>query len=325
MLELKRLLIFTEVAGCRSFSQAAANLHYSQSAVSHHILKLENDVGAQLFVRDSDGIYPTEVGAALLRHSQDILDRVREAEADLVQLVGGRVQVRLGAFATASATLVVEAVAHARTLSETISVGLTEAESAETLAALANRVIDIGIVFDDPLNPLSVSDAFEARYLLRDPMLLALPPSHRLAREPEITLDALRDEDWIEGAGPDTPCSRLLGSACRAAGFEPRVSFNSGDYSVVQELVRAGIGVALVPRLAFGHHVAKALTLRELHPNTPYRRISIVTRRPPGVTQPVRLMSSSLELACNVWAERLAEPIPFGVKRPLADETGQAA
>ena len=99
--------------------------------------------------------------------------------------------------------------------------------------------------------------------LLDDPMHVALPVEHALATKPQLALADLRFEDWVQTSA-SSPCARHVVRSCLAAGFEPRVTFESDDYETVQGLVAAGVGVALVPRLA----------LTRLHPGSSCARWS---------------------------------------------------
>jgi DNA-binding transcriptional LysR family regulator len=114
--------------------------------------------------------------------------------------------------------------------------------------------------------------------LLDDPMQVALPADHLLARKRALTLRDLRDEDWVQTSAA-SPCARHVVRLCTAAGFEPRVTFESDDYETVQGLVAAGVGVALIPRLALTR-VHPGIVVRELAPRSPTRKVIAVT--PPG-------------------------------------------
>ena len=99
-------------------------------------------------------------------------------------------------------------------------------------------------------------------------MRLALPKGHRLARTEQVTLEDLADEAWVQ-TSEASACARHVVRICRAAGFEPRVSFESDDYLTVQGLVAAGVGVALIPELALSQTVSYDIAVRELHPAGP--------------------------------------------------------
>jgi DNA-binding transcriptional LysR family regulator len=107
--------------------------------------------------------------------------------------------------------------------------------------------------------------------LLEDPMFLALPREHRLARKRSLRLEELGGEAWVQTSA-SSPCARYVVRCCRAAGFEPAVAFESDDYQTVQGLVASGVGVALIPELALSV-VREDVVVRALAPHPPGRRV----------------------------------------------------
>ena len=281
MLDLKRLKVLVEVVRCGSFSAAADAMDYSQPAISNNINRLELEVGTQLIDRRRvGGIELTEAGRVLLPHAHALLDRVADAEGELDELIGvGRRVVRLGAFATASATIVADAIARLRA-DDAVRFTLIEGETPESIERLKSKQIDLALVFDDERHPLAEDEVVELHYVRRDPMLLAVPADHPLAARAEIDIADLAAESWIEGARHESPCSLILDQLCQDAGFDPKASFNSGDYQVVLSLVAAGVGVALVPELAVtGSSVGRGVALRPLRGDPAARRIAIAALR----------------------------------------------
>lgn len=309
-----RLAVFRAVARHGTFSAAASALNYSQPAVSHHVCRLEAEIGFQLFERGNRGrVRLTDAGLTLLPHAERMLSQMACAEAELDELVRKREErVRIASFATAGATVVADAIADFRRRCPDVELQLDEAEAADALRALAERRIDIAVVFDDPGHPLETGEAIEARYVHDDPLLLALPRRHRLARRAAINLADLQSDHWIQGAGDDTPCSLILHAACEELGFTPRVSFRSGNYQVVQRLVAAGVGVALVPELAIAGADPEVI-IRPVQSRTPVRRIVVATRadrRPPAA---VMGLVEALESTCERYRARAPSRDPMVV------------
>jgi DNA-binding transcriptional LysR family regulator len=106
-------------------------------------------------------------------------------------------------------------------------------------------------------------------------MLVALPAEHGLADKPALSLADLREQDWVQTSAT-SPCARHVVRLCLAAGFEPKVTFESDDYETVQGLVAAGVGVALIPHLALTH-VHPGIVVRSLAPRSPARRVVAAT------------------------------------------------
>jgi DNA-binding transcriptional LysR family regulator len=84
------------------------------------------------------------------------------------------------------------------------------------------------------------------------------------------------DETWIQEGDPRNACSRLQKAACRSAGFEPKVGFQSDDYNVVQGLVASGMGVSLLPSLALAN-MREDVVVRSLGSRAPARKIAAAT------------------------------------------------
>jgi DNA-binding transcriptional LysR family regulator len=118
-------------------------------------------------------------------------------------------------------------------------------------------------------------EGIELRHLIDDPMYLAMPRDHAAARKSRVRLQDVRDDTWIQN---DTtgPCGRLHGAACAAAGFEPRIGFQSDDYNVVQGLIAAGVGVSLLPALSLTN-LRDDIVVRSLGKSAPTRRIAAAT------------------------------------------------
>jgi DNA-binding transcriptional LysR family regulator len=95
--------------------------------------------------------------------------------------------------------------------------------------------------------------------------------------------------------------------SCHAAGFEPNVSFESDDYQTVQGLVASGVGVALIPELALRSGTREDIVVRELHPESPERRVVAATRRGKGVLPAAQAMVTTLR---EIAAERRRAPTP---------------
>jgi DNA-binding transcriptional LysR family regulator len=90
--------------------------------------------------------------------------------------------------------------------------------------------------------------------------------------------------------------------SCLAAGFEPDVAFESDDYETVQGLVAAGVGVALIPRLALTH-VHEGIVVRALAPRSPARQVTVATMAGPGVAPAVAAMIALLSEVARRYAD----------------------
>ncbi len=268
-----------EVVKQGSFSGAAESLDYTQSAISQAIARLEGEAGAQLVLRDRGGIRPTAAGATLVEHADTILTTIQTAEEELANVLGVRSgRLRLASFPSAGSTLIPRAVAMFRRDHPDVTLTLAEGEPEQIAPRIRAGEFDLALLFEFPGTGGRLREGLRSVTLLEDPMFVALPADHRLARKGALRLADLHGEDWVQTSS-DSPCACHVVRLCLAAGFEPRVTFESDDYETVQGLVAAGVGVALIPRLALSH-VNPRVVVRSLSPRTPSRKIIAVT--PPG-------------------------------------------
>jgi DNA-binding transcriptional LysR family regulator len=184
----------------------------------------------------------------------------------------------MASFPSAGATLMPQAIATFRERHPDIALSLAEGEPDEIAPRLRSGEIDLALLFEFPGEGEPLTAGLRTVVLLDDPLQVAVPQSHRLAAKPALSLSDLRAEAWVQTSAA-SPCARHVVRLCLATGYEPRVAFESDDYETVQGLVAAGVGVALIPRLALTR-VRPGLVVRELAPTSPTRTILAAT--PPG-------------------------------------------
>jgi DNA-binding transcriptional LysR family regulator len=276
MLQVSRLKVFVEVAKQGSISAAAEELSYTQSAISQQIAALEAETGVTLIERLPRGVRLTTAGATLLTHAEGILGRLAAAEADMEAIAGLRGgQLRMASFPTAGATLMPLAIAMFRAQHPEVELTLAEGEPEEIAPRLYSGEFDLALLFEFAGTSDSLTAGLVRQPLFEDPMFLALPADHPLARRRTLRLADLRAEAWIQTSS-SSPCARHVVRSCHGAGFEPIVSFESDDYLTVQGLVAAGVGVALIPKLALAAG-REDIAIRALSPSSPVREVIAAT------------------------------------------------
>ena len=291
MLDLRRLHVLRAVARAGSLSGAARTLDYTQPAVSHHIARLEAEVGTALLVRNGRGVRLTDAGRALVEHADVVLARLAIAEDEIAAIAGLRAgRVRVAAFPSASATLVPVATRTLQDGAHGISVSLVEAEPPEALALLSGGEVDVAVAFGYPEAALTSTADLEVVPLLEDELFVALPGGRRGRR---VNLSTLAGETWIAGC---ERCRAHLLRLAAEAGFQPEIAFATDDYVTVQALVAAGLGVALLPALAIGAARRDDISVLPLaEPAT--RQIAAVVaagpRHPPAVSAMIDALRSA--------------------------------
>ena len=277
MLDVKRLRILREVAQHGSFSAAADALYLSQSAVSQQVATLEREVGMKLFDRTREGPKLTDAGRVLVSHADAAIARLEEAERELAAIAGLEGgELRLASFPSASATVLTEAVSIFHRRYPRVRLSVMDAEPEDSLPRLRAGELDLALSFDYPSVPQPSERDLDRTLLLSESMYLALPRDHPLAALSVVPLAELEDFEWLCGSRPSS-CGEVVVSACRNAGFEPHIGFESDDYNVMQGFIAAGLGVTLLPDLALPT-LRSDLVVRETDPPAPERRVWAATR-----------------------------------------------
>jgi DNA-binding transcriptional LysR family regulator len=241
----RRVLTFRAVAHARSFTRAATELSLSQPSVSQQVAALEREVGAPLLERRPGGLELTPAGEILLAHADAIAERFTLAGAQLAELAEReRSRLRLGAFPSALAGLVPDALARLRDAEPFMEVTVDEATTDAMPGRVASGELHLALTFQDAAGPRREPEGLERVDLVREAFFVAVAHEHPLSGRASVELLDFADDNW-------TMPSRegILMRACRAAGFEPRVTSIMREHSAIRALVRRGLAVTLAPEL----------------------------------------------------------------------------
>ncbi|MEV0171256.1 LysR family transcriptional regulator [Streptomyces sp. NPDC050803] len=289
------LRVFLEVARHGSFTVAARTLGWTQSAVSRQISSLEGALGgAPLFDRLPRGVRLTEAGRVLVPHAESVAATLHEAGRELAALreaAGGRL--RFGAFATADAALVPQALAAFRARHPRVLLSREEGFTPALLDRLTAGHLDLAVVSTTGRAPL---EAYELHHLLDESLYVAVPAGHELAGGGPVRLGQLADADWISGSA--RPEGTLLDAALRQ-GFRPRVAHVVGEWTAKQGYVAAGLGVTLVPALAAASVRQDVVLLPVLDEGAPARAVYAATARGRSLTPAGRAFLGALREAAD--------------------------
>ena len=297
MLDVRRMRVLSAVAEHGSIAAAAQALAFTPSAVSQQIATLEREAGVALVERGPRSVRLTEAGRALVAHTDGIVASLAAAEADIQAIAGLRGgMLRLASFPTAYATIMPRAIGEFRHRYPAVELSLTENDPLASLARIKSGELDLALAYEYDFVPFPEDDAVERTELMDDPIRIVLPQGHRAARRRAVRLDDLSDELWISSTVRSS-CHEFVSRACRAAGFEPNIGFESDDHGVWQGLVAAGVGVALAPDLA----------LESLYPGVEARPVALnpLKRKIFGVHR-TGGCSPAIEAMLEVIAETIA-------------------
>ena len=251
-LDLQTVRVVRQIAEHGSLTSAAVALGYSQPAVSQQLRRFEERTGIALIERVGRGIRLTQSGCVLARHANAVATALEAAAGELAEIRGLRAgRVRLVAFPSASATIVPRLIAALGAAHPGVTVTYVEAEPPEAVAAVRADRADLAITFsypgdrDDPHR--ASARGLDVREIGDEPIRLVLPDGHPAAESDVVDLATLHDEPWIAGC---RRCRGHLLELADAAGFTPRIAFETDNFVAVEGMVAQGLGVALLPALA---------------------------------------------------------------------------
>jgi len=243
-----------------SFMAAAEHLRISQSSLSHAIADLEEELNLRLLERGREGTVPTEAGRRVLIHARQIsacLDSIQAEAANMAGLLSGKV--RIGSVPSAAAAFLPRLIAQVAHEHPQVEVLLLEEPSQgmqQLIEWLKNNVIDIALL-ESPVN------GFHVVPLMSDELCVIVPASLSLARRAKVSIQELAEKPFIMSRYNS---ERLIRSAFADHKCSPRIRFEVQDIGTLVSMVREGLGISIVPRVAFPV-VPDGVTLRPVNPS----------------------------------------------------------
>lgn len=269
-MELHQLRYVLAVVRAGSFTRAAEELFLAQPSLSVQVRKLEKELGVELFRRLGRRVELTAAGEAFLEHVEPALFHLEQARTQALAVRNvERGRVAIGVLPSVGAALLPGVLADYRCAHPNVEVRLTEHNvSAEFERMVQTGKLDLAVIRSPWGRP-----GVTGRILVREPMVAMLPADHRLAGRPGLDLDELAGDDFV-GMHRGYGLRELMEAVCLRHGFSPRVTVETSQLSVLCGMVRSGIGVAVVPRLAAtGYHTAVPLRDPEA-----FRELGVVWR-----------------------------------------------
>lgn len=293
-MELRHLRYFEAVARHSHVTRAAAELHIAQPALSKQISQLEQELGVALFDRVGRNVRLTEAGEALLPHARAVMAQVEAARAEMAERIGlRRGRATVGTPPTVGTQLLPAVLAAFNRRYPGIELRLHEAGVQTLLDLLETGLTDVAVV------TLPVEDEhLTVVPLFTEEMVVAVWRAHPLAGREAVQIGEFEDAPWV--LSPENyELREATMRACQAAGFTPRVVLDGGETDTLLRFVGAGIGVALVPRLA----------VQDVHDVVPLRVSDQTLQRTLGL----------------VWrGDRVASPAARALREFLVEELRRA-
>jgi len=247
-MDFRSLLEFAVVAEELHFGRAAKRLNTVQPAVTRRIQRLEEELQFQLFYRHNRRVQLTTAGTVFLQESRSLLASLDAAvRHGRLAAQGNAGWINIGFIGSAILEPLPAVLLSFRKRSQEVRITLSDMTTVEQLLALQQNRIHVGFI----RGPVSVERGLHFETVAKEPLVVALPRNHALAKQRRIQTKMLASEGFI--LFPHHPMSTwevLIRHICKRAGFEPTIVQRAVQIQTAISLVSAGIGISLVPTAA---------------------------------------------------------------------------
>jgi DNA-binding transcriptional LysR family regulator len=280
MIDLRRLQALRAVEQHGTVTAAAAALHLTPSAVSHHLRELARELKVPLVEQHGRGIRLTPAAHLVVEHADALMARWEETRAALESYREGEAGLlRMCGFATAVAGLLAPAAAVLRRDHPGLTVQVSESGTPEGFGLLLSTDADLVLIDPNEDAPPPGDARFDQELLLEEPLDLLVPAGHALAGHAAVKLSDAAGELWVIPARGTCQHHERILTYCAAAGFNPRIGHHATEWPTIGALVANGLGVSLIPRLAEVPSESKVARVPLSGHPLPVRRVLACVRR----------------------------------------------
>jgi DNA-binding transcriptional LysR family regulator len=256
-MELRQIRSFLSVAETLHFGRSADLIHLSQPALSLQIRALEEEVGVRLFERNRRKTTLTAAGFAFRDDAAAALSQLEQAIRRAKLAANGKLGLlRIGFISTAGREIVPGIVRQYRELNPDVEFSLRNILTAEQVQMLETGSLDIGFL----RLPISGHSALDVVTVHREPFVVVVPSSHKLAKRKRVRLSELAGQDFVMYERTFAPGFHdLIFGILRDAGIVPTVSQTAGEMPTLISLVDSHMGITILPASAVKHSVASVV------------------------------------------------------------------
>lgn len=238
-MDLNKLHYFYTVAKHQQVTKAAQELYISQPALSKAMKQLEQELGVRLFYKQQRGIRLTPSGEHLRERLENVFSILDRLPGELTLLEKQEESI-IRLHVLVASLITTDAIASYKKEHPDVNFQVVQSREA----------VDCHISINADADHLQTPDILRQQVIHED-IFLAVPKDGPLADRPCIDLQEVREE-WFVCASYARPFRRICDSFCMAAGFKPRVTFESDFPSAVRNLISAGASIGFWPAFSFG-------------------------------------------------------------------------
>ncbi|AOZ93982.1 LysR family transcriptional regulator [Paenibacillus crassostreae] len=246
-MELRQLQYFMKVAQKEHVTQAAEELHVAQSAVSRQIHQLEQELGVDLFIQKGRNLQLTPVGHLFCKRVESLMKELDQAVAEVHEFLNPEHgEIRIAFPHSLGIHLIPTVVSEFKKEYPNVKFRFKQGMFPSLIRDVISSEVDLAFISPFP----EKHDQVKGDIVLTEELFAILPPNHTLAEEESIHLNQLKDDKFIlfsEGYS----LRPIVWQACSEAGFSPEIAFEGEETDTIRGLVAAGMGVSLLPEMAF--------------------------------------------------------------------------
>ncbi|NWK54602.1 LysR family transcriptional regulator [Verrucomicrobiaceae bacterium N1E253] len=281
-MELRQLRYFVTAVELGSISKAADACRVAQPSMSQQLSVLEHTLGVRLLERSSRGVTTTEQGERILDHARMILRESENLRAKLFPDQSLQGTLRIGAIPTIAPYVITTLVSELNKQLPQIAIELVEDQTQVLVQRLGQNEISCAIVSDVHLKDRKTW-SIQLKELFQEPIVLALPERHPLAtRRKRPSVEEIDAEELIYLKEGHCLLDQTL-KVCRVK--QPGQRLKCDQLETALTMVAAGVGVAVVPKLATLRHPMQGLVIRPFSPPQPTRMVGLMRKRSSGASQ----------------------------------------
>ncbi|WP_066256169.1 LysR family transcriptional regulator [Neobacillus drentensis] len=241
-MELRQLQLFLEVAKHKSITKAAESMHLSQPALSKSIKALEDELGMTLIIRTNKTSDLTDAGRIVLEYSQKmaaVLNEMKTTLNDITNLSMGQIDIGLPPFI--GSLFFPRVMAKFHHTFPNIELNITEYGGARVVKSVEEGEFELGVA----VLPID-EQQFDVYPIVEEEMKLLVYKDHPLATRNVVDIKELKDEEFIF-YHEEFALNKIMRNQFIAAGFEPKILFQSSQWDLMTEMVAANLGITILP------------------------------------------------------------------------------
>ncbi|MEH7130596.1 LysR family transcriptional regulator [Neobacillus drentensis] len=242
-MELRQLQLFLEVAKHKSMTKAAESMHLSQPALSKSIRALEDELGMMLIIRTNKTSDLTDAGRIVLEYSQKMASVLTEMKTTLNDITNlSRGQIDIGLPPIIGSLFFPRVIAKFHHAFPNIELNITEYGGARVVRSVEEGEFELGVA----VLPID-EQQFDVYPIVEEEMKLLVYKDHHLATCKVVDIKELKEEEFIF-YHEEFALNQIMRNQFIAAGFEPKILFQSSQWDLMTEMVAANLGITILPR-----------------------------------------------------------------------------